>query len=160
MPTGKMIFAGGLSPLPINAPYIPGNPRGVRDGANSAGTAGGNAPQAAPGVMMDYGTEHLVYYAGIVPEIAKANFVAPSNQGRQMQNQFLAAMTPPQGSNQPSRSQFSEGYTAAIQVFAASNTYQLGGPQDLVGTRATQPSTKFVSPFSSLPIPVRMPWDL
>jgi hypothetical protein len=94
----------------------------------------------------------------MVPEVAKANFLAPSNQGhRAALDSRQSMMYDPR--NNPSRSQMSEGYTQPIQQFAASNTWQIAG-QTSVGQRAKQPSTKFVSPFSSLPIPTRMPWDL
>lgn len=164
MPTGRIVNPGGVSSPSIEVPYLPGPPAGVRGATISndgkTRSAGGNAVTPQPDVTINYGTQNYGYYAGIVPEVAKANLLAPSNQGRKMQNSFVAAMTPESANHSPSRSQFSEGYTDALQVFAASNTWQLAGPVDSPGSRAKQPSTKFVSPFSSLPIPTRMPWDL
>jgi len=158
MPTGKITFPGGLSAPNVHVPFIPAASPGVRGSANSRGPAGVNAVTPGPTVVIDYGAGLTKYYAGIVPEVAKANYLAPSNQGRVLQNSYNATrMDTPR--NNPSRSQFLQGYTQAIQVFAASNTWQIAG-QTSVGTRAKQPSSKFVSPFSSLPIPVAMPWDL
>ncbi len=159
MPTGRITFPGGVSSPSIATPTIPGNPRGVRDGSNSRGAAGGS-PIPQPNIDPGYGTGLEAFYAGFVPEIAKANYLAPSNQGRRLQTVYKESMIAPSGSNSPSRSQKVEGYTDAIQVFAASNTWQLAGPTDSPGSRAKQPSQKFVSPFSSLPIPVKMPWDI
>jgi hypothetical protein len=153
------MFPGGLSGHDINSPYIPPQIPGVRDGANgSDGSA--NIKAATPSRTIQYGAlESAAFYAGFVPEIAKANFINPSNQGhRAALDSRQTLMFDPR--NSPSRSQFSEGYTAALQTFAASNTWQLAGPVDSPGTRAKQPNQKFVSPFSSLPIPVKMPWDL
>ena len=157
MPTGRITFPGGLSAPSVHAPSLFGPDRGVRGASISAG---GNVNAVTPGptVVIDYGAGQTKFYAGFVPEVAKANYLAPSNQGRRLQNDYNAVrMDTPR--NNPSRSQFLQGYTQAIQVFASSNTWQIAG-QTSVGVRAKQPSTKFVSPFSSLPIPTAMPWDL
>ena len=166
MPTGRIVHAGGVSSPTITVPYLPGPPQGTRgatisdDGSGKDKSAGGRAPTPQPPVQLNYGTHMEAFYAGIVPEIAKANFLSPSNQGRMAQSEFVDAMTPESANHNPSRSQMSEGYTDALQAFAASNTWQLAGPTDSPGTRAKQPSTKFVSPFETLPIPTKMPWDL
>lgn len=147
----------------IQVPFIPGAPAGTaNDGSNSQLSAGGNAkdPVPQPEKVVDYGTG--AYYRGFygLPEIAKANNIAPSNQGHRALGEMLAAYMPMAPDQAPARSQKAEGYTAPIQVFASSNTFQIAG-QTSVGVRQTQPRTnKFVSPFSSMPIPVRMPWDL
>lgn len=158
MPTGKITFPGGLSAPSIQVPQLPASTRGIRGNKISTG-GGANAVYPQPTVILDYGTGLNPFYAGFVPEIAKANYFNPSNQGARAQGSFNAARQSACTSNSPSRSQFMEGYTQALQVFAASNTWQIAG-QTSVGTRAKQPSTKFVSPFSNLPIPVAMPWDL
>ena len=163
MPTGKITFPGGLSAPSIAVPFIPANPFGVRDGNNSNMAAGSGVTGAVtpgPSVVIDYGAQQTKFYAGFVPEVAKANYLAPSNQGRVAQNNFNAVrMDTPR--NNPSRSQFLQGYTQAIQAFAATNTWNTpNGASVTSGKRASQPSTKFVSPFSSLPIPTAMPWDL
>ena len=92
-------------------------------------------------------------------EIAKSYRVYPTDQG---QRGAIAArqvmMIGPR--DNPSRSQYSEGYTDPIQVFASSNVWNTQAGLSSKGTRASQPSTRFVSPFSNLPIPTRMPWDL
>ena len=157
MPTGRITFPGGLSAPAIQVPFLPGSPNGVRGASISRG-GGILAPIPQPVVTQGYGTGFTRFYAGFVPEIAKANYIAPTTQGqRALDNSDFSRMAQPR--NNPSRSQFVEGYTSAIQVFAASNTWQIAGATS-VGTRAKQPSTKFVSPFSNLPIPVAMPWDL
>jgi hypothetical protein len=161
MPTGRITFPGGISPNSIQVPYLPQQIGGIKTGSGgSRAGGGGNVQPAEPPVQQPYGTlGSAEFYGTFVPEIAKANFIAPSNQGhRAAIDSRQSMMYNPR--NSPSRSQFSEGYTQAIQVFAASNTWQLAGPTDSPGTRAKQPNQKFVSPFSSLPIPVRMPWDL
>lgn len=168
MPTGKIVTPGGVSSPSIQVPRLPGPPQGVRaatisnDGkGNANGVAGGRAIDPQPSVRIGYGTGLEAFYASFVPEIAKANFVNPSNQGRRAQGQFVDNYMPALGVNNPSRSQFAEGYTDALQQFAASNTWQLSGPTDSPGTRAKQPNQKFVSPFATAgPIPVKMPWDL
>lgn len=58
--------------------------------------------------------------------------------------------------NTPSRSQYSQGYTAPFQYFASSNTWQTPSGQQSRGRRAVQPSTKFAGPRA--PIPTAMPW--
>jgi hypothetical protein len=159
MPTGRLTFPGGLSGHTIQVPTLPANIPGVR--GNDISMGGGVAAKVAqPSIVPMYGAlDSAAFYSSFVPEVAKANFIAPSNQGhRAALDSRQSMMYDPR--NSPSRSQFSEGYTQAIQVFAASNTWQLTGPVDSPGTRAKQPNQKFVSPFSSLPIPTRMPWDL
>jgi len=159
-PIGYLRAHGGVSGHVIQVPYIPGNPRGVRDGNNSADSAGGNAPTPQPQIEMGYGFNQYDYGLSGVTEIAKANVISPSDQGHNARRDFTGSMTDKAYSNNsPSRSQYSEGYTPAIQVFASSNTWQIAG-QTSKGTRARQPSVKFVSPFSSGAIPTRMPWDL
>lgn len=161
MPTGRITFAGGISSESIHAPQLPTSIPGVR-GNGSPEYQPIQVKVAQPVVFPDYGTSLNspgFYAAAGVTEIAKANFLSPSVQGH------TAALASRQSlmfdpRNSPSRSQFSEGYTQPLQVFAASNTWQLAGPTDSPGTRAKQPNQKFVSPFSSLPIPVRMPWDI
>jgi len=158
MPTGRITFPGGLSGNSVQVPQLPGNTPGTRGGTGATG-GGVNAKVAQPPMAIDYGVlGSAAFYGQIVPEVAKANFINPSNQGHRaaIDNRQTMMYDP---RNSPSRSQFSEGYTQAIQVFASSNTWQIAG-QTSKGTRASQPSTKFVSPFSSLPIPIRMPWDL
>lgn len=162
MPTGRITFPGGLSGNAVQVPQLPQDISGVR-GSSISYDDGHSIVQPIPSqpvVVPSYGTGQEAYYAAFIPEIAKANFLGPSTQGRRAQAQFRANYTPASANHNPSRSQKSEGYTNALQVFAASNTWQLAGPQDSPGTRAKQPSTKFVSPFASLPIPVKMPWDL
>jgi hypothetical protein len=157
MPTGRITFPGGLSAPSIAVPNLFGPDRGVRGASISAGGSV-NAVTPGPNIQIDYGVHEAHFYAGFVPEIAKANYLAPSNQGRKLQDNYqFSRMAQPR--NNPSTSQKLRGYTQAIQVFAASNTWQVAG-QTSVGVRAKQPSTKFVSPFSNLPIPVAMPWDL
>lgn len=165
MPTGRIVHPGGVTSPSIAVPYLPGPPQGVRgatisnDGHYAA--AGGRGSDPTPSVRMPYGTDLTPFYAGFIPEVAKANYINPSNQGRRAQGVMLANYTPPSGVNNPSRSQIMEGYTDALQQFAASNTWQLAGPTDSPGTRAKQPNSKFVSPFSTAgPIAVRMPWDV
>lgn len=58
--------------------------------------------------------------------------------------------------NNPSRSQFSQGYTAPFQYFAASNTWQTPAGRESRGRRARQPSTKFAPPKAT--IQTQMPW--
>jgi len=161
MPTGRITIPGGVSSPQIEVPRIPGSPAGVRGASISDATSQKvHNPNPQPTAYQPYGTDLTAFYAGIVPEVAKANYLSPSNQGRRALANQQDAYTPESANHNPSRSQFSEGYTDAIQVFASSNTWQLAGPTDSPGSRAKQPSTKFVSPFSSLPIPVKMPWDL
>ena len=148
-------------PFIPGAPQFKGQPTPVGDGANSQNSAGGNAkdPVPQPEKVVDYGIEYYGTFYGL-PEIAKANGVNPSNQGHLALGQMMAAYMPMAPDQAPARSQKMEGYTAPLQQFSASNTYQIAG-QTSVGVRQTQPRTnKFVSPFSSMPIPTRMPWDL
>ncbi len=162
MPTGRITTPGGVSGHAIQVPYLPNQIAGIRDGTGTPDKVDNKVPAkiAQPSVVMDYGTlGSAQFYGSFVPEVAKANFIAPSSQGHVAALQSRQSMMR-MPRNNPSRSQFSEGYTQPIQVFAASNTWQLTGPTDSPGTRAKQPNQKFVSPFSSLPIPVRMPWDL
>lgn len=161
MPTGRLTYAGGLTSPAIQTPTL--SSRGIQGtrGNDFAGIAGGvGAIQAQPIIYPDYGSlGQAAFYGAFVPEVAKANFVAPSNQGhRAALSSRQAMMFGPR--NTPSRSLYAEHYTRPIQVFAASNTWQLTGPVDSPGSRAKQPNSKFVSPFSTLPIPARMPWDL
>lgn len=58
--------------------------------------------------------------------------------------------------NNPSRSQFSQGYTAPFQYFAASNTWQTPAGRESTGRRASQPSIKFAGP--RVTIPTQVPW--
>lgn len=158
MPTGRITFPGGLSAPSIQVPQLPGPMGRVRGSAS--GTGGGTSARVVqPVTNPPYGAlEATARYAPFTVEVAKANFIHPTTQGRRAS---LASrqtqMYDPR--NSPSRSQFSERYTDALQVFASSNTWQIAG-QTSKGTRAKQPSIKFVSPFSSMPIPIRMPWDL
>lgn len=94
------------------------------------------------------------------PEIAKSYVIAPTNQGqRAAVASRMSMMYDPR--NSPSRSQFMSGYTTPVQVFASRQSWVGGeGGQVKSGSRLRQPSSKAVSPFSSLPIPTRMPWDL
>ena len=160
MPTGRITFPGGLSAPSIHVRQIPSLTPGVRGSANSRGPGGINAVTPGPTVVIDYGAEQTKFYSGFVPEILKANYLNPSNQGFRGRTAYNATwMDTPR--NSPSRSQFVQGYTQAIQAFAASNTWNTpNGSSVTSGKRASQPSTKFVSPFSSLPIPTAMPWDL
>ena len=55
--------------------------------------------------------------------------------------------------NNPSRSQFNQGYTQPVQVFAVANTWQAPSGQDSVAKRATQPSTKLPGPgLTTVPV--------
>lgn len=162
MPTGRITIHGGITSPTIEVPNLPGAPAGTR-GASISDTGKPvkvRNPNPTPAVYQPYGTNLTRFYAGFVPEVAKANYLNPSNQGKRALGIQEANYTPAGANHNPSRSQFSEGYTDPIQMFAASNTWQLAGPTDSPGSRAKQPSQKFVSPFSSLPIPVKMPWDL
>ena len=93
-------------------------------------------------------------------EIAKAYVISPTNQGqRGGVAARMSMMYDPL--NSPSRSQKMQGYTNPVQVFASTNPWTgAEGGQVKSGKRQKQPSTKTVSPFSNLPIPTRMPWDL
>ena len=157
MPTGRITFPGGLSAPSIAVPNLFGAVQGVRGSQISSG-GGVNAVTPGPNVTIDYGAQQSDFYAGFVPEVAKANYLTPSNQGRNLQDNYQFSRMA-DARNNPSTSQKLRGYIQAIQAFAASNTWQIAG-QTSVGVRAKQPSTKFVSPFSNLPIPIAMPWDL
>ena len=127
------------------------------------GNAGlGRAMQPSPGVAssLQSASHNMGMYIAINPEIWKSYVAAPTNQG---QRAAIAArqsmMYDPR--NSPSRSQFSQGYTAPIQSFKSNNTWQTPtGSEPSGGLRQRQPSLKAVSPFVSAPIPTRMPWDL
>lgn len=99
-------------------------------------------------------------FIGMNPEIAKSYVIHPTNQGQVAAvAQRQSMMYDPR--NNPSRSQFQEGYTQPIQQFAAPQSYVgAEGAQVQSGMVIKQPSSKAVSPFSRLPIPTRMPWDL
>jgi len=99
------------------------------------------------------------YYIPLNPEIAKAYVIAPTNQGQRAAiAQRQSMMFDPR--NSPSRSQFVQGYTDPIQSFVGTNTWETPSGLSSKGDRMRQPSTKAVSPFASVPIPTRMPWDL
>lgn len=158
MPTGRITFPGGVSSPITHPPQLPGPRRGVRGRSISVGSSGIRTPITTPTVTFDYGAKRTAFYAGFVPEVYKANYLHPTNQGyKALQASNYSRMASPR--NTPARSLYAEGYTDAIQLFAASNTWQIAGATS-VGTRAKQPSTKFVSPFSNNPIPVSMPWDI
>lgn len=160
MTVGRLTVLGGLSSESIQVPFLPGSPTLTRGASISAGGGtGAKVPQ--PPFTQPYGAlEATQIYSRLSVEVAKANFIAPSNQGhRAAMASRRSMMYDPR--NSPDRSQFQEGYTAPIQQFASSNTYNTpNGATVQSGNRARQPSTKFVSPFSYLPIPTRMPWDL
>lgn len=162
MPTGRLTFPGGISSESIQVPFLPGSPVGTNAASSGISEGGGvKAPVSQPPYLPSYGAlDATKIYGGMSVEVAKANFIAPTTQGHRAAIASRGSMMyDPR--NSPSRSQFQEGYTAPIQMFAASNTYNTpNGPTVQSGQRAKQPSTKFVSPFSNLPIPVRMPWDL
>lgn len=160
--TGRVISPGGLSGPAVSTPALPAGIPGVRGNEIHVGFGGGSfADYHQPDVYLEYGTGQEAFYASFTPAIAKANFLNPSNQGRRALSTVMAGYTPNVVQQSPARSQKQEGYTQAIQYFAASNTWQLAGPTDSPGSRAKQPSTKFVSPFSTAGnIPTRMPWDL
>lgn len=98
-------------------------------------------------------------YIPLNSTIWKSYVPNPTNQGqRAAVAQRQSMMFDPR--NSPARMQFSEGYTAPLQLFASSNVWQTPNGQTSRGKRIKQPSIKQVSPFASLPIPTRMPWDL
>src|ERR1035437_8907877 len=131
MPTGRITFPGGLSAPSIAVPNLFGANRGVRGASVNAG-GGVNAVTPGPNVTIDYGAQQSHFYAGFVPEVAKANYLAPSNQGRNLQDAYNATrMDTPR--NNPSRSQYLQGYTQAIQTFAASNTWNSANGTSSVG---------------------------
>lgn len=160
MPTGRLTFPGGLSHIALQVPRLPGSPSDTRDNALQTGNVK-PVEQAQPTYAPSYGAlEATQIYGRLSVEVAKANFLAPTNQGHRAAISSRGSMMYDPRNN-PSRSQFQEGYTAPLQLFAASNTYNTpNGATVKSGIRAQQPSTKFVSPFSTLPIPTRMPWDL
>src|SRR5450759_3804736 len=112
MPTGRITFPGGLSAPSLAVPNLFGAKRGVRGAHISAG-GGVNAVTPGPNVTIDYGAQQSQFYAGFIPEVAKANYLAPSNQGRQLLDASLSSYYG-YGANSPSRSQFLQGYTQAI----------------------------------------------
>ena len=98
-------------------------------------------------------------YIGMNEEIAKGYVVHPTNQGQRAAiAQRQSMMYDPR--NSPSRSQKAEGYTSPAQNFAAYNTWNTPAGLSSKGKRNKQPSLRTVSPFSRLPIPTRMPWDV
>src|ERR1035437_7191643 len=92
MPTGRITFPGGLSAPSIAVPSLFGADRGVRGASFSAG-GGVNAVTPGPNVQIDYGAQQSHFYAGFVPEVAKANHLAPSNQGRNLQDNYRFSQT-------------------------------------------------------------------
>jgi len=149
---------GTPSPTLASDPVIIGNGPGANDRFAAAQSASFN----------------MGYYIGINPSIWKSYVAHPTNQGqRAAVMQRAGPMMGVTGTNpettrprnNPSRSQFSEGYTLPIQFYTggatgAGNTWQTPSGRNSKGERLSQPSTKAVSPFSSMPIPTRMPWDL
>lgn len=96
-------------------------------------------------------------YSGLNPAFYKFNHYGPAAQPRILANaQRLMMLTPV--SNNPSRSQFQQGYTDPIQMFAASNSWQSPSGQMSVGSVPMQPSLRFASP-QSLKFPTKMPWQ-
>ena len=105
------------------------------------------------------GFSYPFYTQGMDPSIWKANFDVTA-QGRRASNAARSAMLIDPRDN-PSRSQFVEGYTRPMQLFASANTWQIPVGKESSGNRLRQPSLKVVSPFSaSAPIVTKMPWDL
>lgn len=98
-------------------------------------------------------------YMPINLSIQKSRVIHPTNQSqRAAVASRQVMMDDPR--DVPSRSQKVEAYTSPAQLFAATNTWNDQRGTSSRGTRQKQPSLKTVSPFSRLPIPVRMPWDL
>lgn len=98
-------------------------------------------------------------YIGTNVEIAKSYVIHPTNQGQRAAIASRQSMMyDPR--NSPSRSQFSQGYTDPAQEFASANTWNSPAGLSSRGQRMRQPNLKAVSPFSRLPIPTRMPWDV
>jgi hypothetical protein len=153
---------GGLSAIPLGVPNLPGSPPGVRGsrGTPYTGGGGGNGPSPMPIAVLDYGTSRYAAYGVIVPEIAKAERVAPSDQGRRLLAKQFSNYFPEAPNRAPATTQTLRRYTQPLQVFQTSNTYQNTSPAEGTGNRARQPSVKFVSPFGRLPISTQMPWDL
>lgn len=99
-------------------------------------------------------------YIPLNPEIAKAYVIAPTNQGQRAAVASRESMMHGPANN-PSRSQFMTAYTDPLQQFASHIAWSGGeGSQVQSGQRTKQPNQKAVSPFESLPIPTRMPWDV
>ena len=118
------------------------------------------APKAAPAESAGRAAIGIPnYYIPLNDEIAKAYVIFPTNQGQTAAiAQRQTMMFEPR--NNPSRSQFQQGYTDPIQDLVGTNTWNVDSGLSSKGQRLRQPSTKAVSPFAALPIPVRMPWDL
>jgi hypothetical protein len=99
-------------------------------------------------------------YAGLNSLIGRAINQFPINAAfRASVAQRQIAQSPPMANrarNSPSRSQYSEGYTSPFQYFAASNSWQTPAGRESRGRRASQPSTKFASPRTT--IPTQVPW--
>lgn len=98
-------------------------------------------------------------YAGMNSLIDRALNQFPINaafRASQLQRQNPGSVMMIDPRDNPSRSQFSQGYTAPFQYFAGSNTWQTPAGQESRGRRASQPSTKFASPKAT--IPTQMPW--
>jgi hypothetical protein len=109
----------------------------------------------------NYGDLYAPYtmYATYNPEIWKPNDDVTNQGHRALQAQRGSLFANPK--NNPARMQFSEGYTMPLQQFMTTNTYNTPSGQTSKGKRATQPSQKLVSPFTTaVPLPTRMPWDL
>lgn len=81
----------------------------------------------------------------------------PASQPRILANAQRKTMFTPV-SNNPSRSQFSQGYTDPIQMFAASNSWQAPAGQMVAGEVPRQPSLQFASP-GNLSIPTKMDYQ-
>jgi len=105
------------------------------------------------------------YYIGINPTIWKSYVAVPTNQGAragvaQRQGPMYGNVGIPTPRNNPARMQFSEGYTYPLQFYPALNTWNNPSGLNSKADRLSQPSTRAVSPFATVPIPTRMPWDL
>ena len=96
-------------------------------------------------------------YSGMNVAYTKFEHYLPASQPRILANaQRRLMITPP--SNNPSRSQFSQGYTDPIQMFAASNSWQQPAGQMVAGKVPKQPSLSFASP-GNMTIPTQMPFQ-
>ena len=97
-------------------------------------------------------------YSGMNTVYFKTEHYFPAQQPRKLAvAQRRIMMTPP--SNNPSRSQFSQGYTDPIQMFAASNSWQSPSGQKATATRKmSQPSLQFAGP-GNMTIPTAMPFQ-
>ena len=148
MPTRDQIFLGSFGTPPATIAVDPANAHLGRVSTPYPNMAASAASNNIPGIYMSF-----------TPEMWKDRVAVPTNQG---QRGGIAArqsmMYDPR--NSPARSQMVQSYTSPIQTFASSNTWQVASGQSSKGTRQRQPSTKLVSPFESLPIPTRMPWDV